>query len=173
MKEFSNDIIITVDDDVCYEKKLIEKLIKSYKKFPNSISCIRAHRITFDENNRIQKYSMWEKKVKIYAKERYDLIAIGIGGVLYPPNILLEEVFNTKVLREKCLFTDDIWLKIIELLSNVKVVKASKNSGWVPIISNTQKEALFHNNMENNTRNDDSINELIKKYKIDFNKYKD
>ncbi len=47
LQEFSDDIVITFDDDLVYRNSLIGELMESYRKFPYAISAIRTHLITF------------------------------------------------------------------------------------------------------------------------------
>jgi hypothetical protein len=56
------------------------------------------------------------------------LLALGIGGVLYPPNIIDKELFNANAIKKLGLKADDLWLKIMQIITNppVKVVKAGK-----------------------------------------------
>ena len=37
MQKYPYDIIITIDDDIIYEKNTVELLYKSYLKYPNEI----------------------------------------------------------------------------------------------------------------------------------------
>ena len=46
----------------------------------------------------------------------------GVGGVLYPPSIMPEETFNSKVFTDLCLKADDVWLKFNELKKGIKTV---------------------------------------------------
>jgi hypothetical protein len=53
MQKFPYDIIITIDDDIIYEKTTIEKLYKSYLKYPNEISAkkVMQNRINIGINH--------------------------------------------------------------------------------------------------------------------------
>lgn len=115
MKKYPNDIIITVDDDMIYEKTLIEDLYKGYKKFPKAISCTQAREISLSE-----PYINWKRMARQEIdKPMMDLLAIGCGGILYPPRILPQETFDKKDIFELSLATDDLWLKTMEILNKV------------------------------------------------------
>ena len=86
LQEYSNDIIITIDDDLIYEKKMIELLINSYNKYPNCLSAKRVHKITYNDDGNLLPYSKWKKD---YNKCNYpadDLFATTGAGTLFPPN---------------------------------------------------------------------------------------
>lgn len=147
MKKYPNAVTITIDDDSIYMPNTIKKLVKSYHKFPKCISCLRAHEITFDESGRPQKYINWNRKI---AGRKYDpslkIMAVGKGGVLYPPQILPEETFCIEKIKKYALFGDDLWLKVMELKNGICVVKADNGNGWVPDIYKSQNYALYLSN---------------------------
>lgn len=88
MQEYRESAIITVDDDVIYPRDTVESLIKNFEKYPRCISARRVHRITHDISNNVLSYNLWEFECSTIKKPSFDLIAIGVGGVLYPPHIL-------------------------------------------------------------------------------------
>lgn len=126
-KEFKDDIVITVDDDVEYAETMIEDLLSGAEKFPDAVIARRARLITSTDDDRIETYENWstirEEEAGFFANNpRFDLIAIGMGGVLYHPNRFSEEIFREDLFKEVCPNTDDLWLKLFEVLANVPVV---------------------------------------------------
>lgn len=143
MQEFPDDIIITVDDDVYYSPVLIERLYKSYLRFPFAVSCARANRITLGNDGKTEEYSKWQRVNSEYEnKPAMDLLAVGVGGILYPPKCLPQESFNEETIHQTCLYQDDLWLKIMELKKNVPVVLIEAQDCPIIYVENTQKTAL-------------------------------
>lgn len=143
MREFPDDVIITVDDDVYYSPSLIESLYNSYLRFPNAVSCMRANLMIRSNNGELASYNDWVKNYKRYKnREAMDLMAVGIGGVLYPPYSLNNEVFNIDSIRRLCLLQDDLWLKAMEVKNNIPTVLVEGNTTQ-EIIEGTQDNALF------------------------------
>lgn len=164
MEKYPNDIIITVDDDTYYPKTFISDLYKSYKTFPNCISCCLAREIKIEK----QKILPYEKWPYITKKEPPSLTAIplGIGGVLYPPNSLNKEVFNKTNLKTFCPNADDLWLKLNELLNTPPtpvVVTSNFNGKEIPL---TQMNALYLSNTLKN-QNDIQLDLLLNHYNKD------
>ena len=60
MKEYPNDIIVTFDDDILYNKNVLKNLYESYLKNPNCVSSMRIHKITVDNDGKINKYNNWK-----------------------------------------------------------------------------------------------------------------
>lgn len=125
MQEFPEDIIITVDDDVVYPPRTIESLVNSYARYPDAVSARRVHKIIFDEHGQVAPYEKWHKEYRKEKGKSTNLMAVGVGGILYPPHCLDPRAFDIQKIQQLCLGADDIWLKCMETLRNTKVV-------WVP-----------------------------------------
>lgn len=165
MREYPESVIITVDDDILYSKNMIKELMELYIKNKDSIICHRAHKITFNKDNKIENYSEWVyEDYKIVGASHY-LLQTGVSGVLYPPKSLNIDTLNIEIFKELCPRADDIWLKIMALINNTKVIKVRKKSRHFPVIMGSQKEALNKYNVHNNG-NDIQLRNLIKKYNI-------
>lgn len=150
MKKFPNDIIITVDDDAIYPKNLVSGLYKTYLKYPNCICARRVHKITRKMNGELFSYCNWKFNYTKSKKPSYDLIATGIGGILYPPKILHPDTFNIKNIKKNCLEADDIWLKFYENLNNKKVVWSPCKCPEPAEIKDSQIVSLNFYNIEHN-----------------------
>lgn len=150
LQEYSDKVVITVDDDIIYPKTLVSDLYNSYKKNSNCIIANRVHFITKDKAHKISSYNNWKKEYTTETRPSHNLIAIGCGGVLYPPNIFPKEVFNIVAIKKYCLNADDIWLKFMELKNNIKVLYSGSKNYSPLCIRNTQETGLFHVNAELN-----------------------
>ncbi|GFI48234.1 hypothetical protein IMSAGC019_03561 [Lachnospiraceae bacterium] len=123
-KEYPKDSIITIDDDVYYEKHMIEEFVQCIDKYPQCILARRTHLITIENDGSISPYERWWGECLHYIGiPRMDLFAVGCGGILYPPNLLTQEVLNTDSIKKHCMYADDIWLKVMELISGIPVVQ--------------------------------------------------
>lgn len=162
MQQFPESIVITVDDDIVYANDLVEKLLKSYMRFPYAVSAMRAHQITFYQNGEIKPYAEWKREIKHVGYPSMALVATGALGVLYPPHSLPKETFNIENINRFCLNADDLWLKIMELINNVPVVLADDN-GRVNNIEGSQDVALWHTN-DSQCENDLQFKSIIMQY---------
>ncbi len=115
LHDFPEDIIITIDDDVRYDRRLVEMLMKVHGKYPDAIVGHRVRRIEFDREGNLKPYGKWKR----YKKERYVLrslkpnyrnLATGVGGVLYPPHSLDPEMLVPELFMKLAPTVDDIWL---------------------------------------------------------------
>lgn len=165
MEEYPNDIIITVDDDVIYSKYLIDTLYKTYKKFPNCIVAARARKITF-KNEKIDSYLNWSLCSDVSNKPSFLFLGTGVGGILYPPNLLdLNLLLNLKYIN-KYITVDDLWLKTVEVLSKVPLVICDKKIDQKRIeIPSAQDIGLRKQNVDG-LENDINLKSLDKSFDL-------
>ena len=125
------------------------------------------HEILLDNDQKFLPYNSW--RMNISGKESVipskKFIAIGAGGILYPPNCMNKELFNKQKIKDLCLKADDIWLKAMQLENDVKVVRAFEKKQYIYNVLSTQKDALFKDNLVK-SENDIYINNVLSKYII-------
>lgn len=163
MQQYPDAIIITVDDDILYAPNMIEELLNSYKQFPNAVITRRAHLVTWMEEGIIAPYRMWYSQCgKYVGVPRMDLVATGCAGVLYPPHIFNEEIFNKNIFMKDAPFADDIWLKVMELYNDVPVVLATHF--WADSVLEECLESGLSRNQNAGGGNDKQLHNLLKLY---------
>ncbi len=164
IKSHPDDIVITVDDDIIYSETLIEELYASYQKFPNAVSAMRAHLITFDEkNDELAPYNKWKYCCSDYIGiPTHKMLATGVGGVLYPPHAFTDELFNVDALLKVCPKADDLWLKVMEIVNDTPVVVVKRNH-QLSFIGDTQDVGLCYDNV-GNSQNDAQLIPTMKMY---------
>lgn len=150
LKEYPEDLLIIIDDDLLYPIDLVEKLVDAHEKFPNAIIASRVHKISTDENGKVLSYKEWKKQIGDHTLEiKEDWFFTGGAGTLLPPHIFGEEIFNKKIIQELCSFADDIWLNIHAAINKVSIVNIAANNKLARIAS-TQDVCLQAVNLEQN-----------------------
>ena len=158
-QEYPDDLVITIDDDLCYPPDMIENLYASYLEHPNAVSAMRVHLMVYDEEVGILPYQLWVMSYKeAPGIESMQLFPTGVGGVLYPVSLFNREMLDKNAIEETCIYADDIWLKLMELVSDVPVVFVSGHSN-LEYIEGTQKSALYK---FNGTHNDEQLIKSIR-----------
>ncbi len=145
MKENPDCAVITVDDDILYPENLVDLLTHTSARFPDTVVCTWGHEITLDENGDIFTADKWQYSADGRVPSIY-LIPTGVGGVLYPPHCLSDEVFNAEAIRNLCINTDDLWLKAMALLNYKKAVRINRPAKVYFSILKTQKTGLYYDN---------------------------
>lgn len=113
LKEYPEDVIITIDDDVIYQLDVIENLLNSYRNNPHSIIANWALNMPKESIRKFKPYREW-KTIKEEGTSM-DYLPIGCAGILYPPHSLDSEVMNEQVFMEICKYGDDIWFKAMAI----------------------------------------------------------
>ena len=150
MQEFPDDIIITIDDDVIYPKDLIETLVNTHKRYPDAVCARRVHKMTKNPDGMIAPYNDWIGEYCGCDMPSHELIAIGVGGILYPPHCLYEKAFDEELIEKLCLKADDIWLKFMELMKGTHVAWVHCKIPMPGLIEKEQKASLQSENVSQN-----------------------
>lgn len=126
MQDYPDALIITVDDDLMYDKHLVRDLYHSYKKYPYAVSARRVHKIERDKTTGLLKpYREWGYENTTVKTPSSQLFVTTGGGTLFPPHILPSHTFNIKNIIELCLAADDIWINFMLQQYKIPVV-------WIP-----------------------------------------
>lgn len=169
LHRFPNDVIITVDDDVLYNYDMLETLIHAYLDEPTCIWGNRCHTMKVDKQGRVASYLDWELCSSDLSPNLLTF-PTGVGGILYPPHSLDEEVINEKSFMELCPYADDIWFKAMALKKGTMSRKAytpGQPGGDVFLINEgVQDMALANENMGGECRNNVQLDAVFRKYNL-------
>lgn len=163
MQENPGDIIVTIDDDIVYPLSLLQDLLEAHYRHPEAVIARRTHLVTRSSEGAIAPYQDWTlEQTDIRDVPRHDLLATGVGGVLYPPGIFDRDVFDERDVRDTSLMADDLWLLIHELRLGVSVVSTDAYSG-LTYVGGTQEDGLYLENLVKG-RNNEILRALFKRY---------
>lgn len=161
MQEFPDDLIVTIDDDLTYSKDMLSSLYASYLLYPEAVSTVRAHLVMLDEDKKIMPYQAWIQETDTCIHEPcMQLMATGGAGVLYPPHLFRKEFFDREAVMENSPYADDLWLKAMQLASDVPVVVARPHE-QLQYLPDSQEEALHLINVRKN-QNDVQLAQIIR-----------
>lgn len=119
VKEYPDDLIFLIDDDIYYPTYILEKSYKALCNHPNSIVCNYGYSITFDKQGRHKSYSKW---VPLYrGAEGKNLFFGSGGGTLFKPSVLHHDILNIEKAIELTPFADDIWLNAMAKLAGLSL----------------------------------------------------
>ena len=162
--------IITVDDDIWYDKHTIEQLIEAHNQNPNDICCIQALKVE-SKNGILSKYVEWEDLKGCY-DGRGRFFPEGFGGVLYPKKSLHPDVVDSNLFLELCPMADDIWFWFCGLRNNTEITVIKKKGADYSFDALYQffhkGSALTHSNRFEN-QNDIQIQSILSYYGLRVN----
>ena len=145
-----DELVITYDDDIIYEKDSIKKLILTHEKYPDCIVCNRGHKIEFDIDG-IRPYKSW----KVRFGEGVDHPVMNImpstgNGCLYPYGVIPQSAFDLNLCKQNAWTADDIWMRFNSINNGVFAVRTQKEVAVLVNVFSSQKTALRQINDEQN-----------------------
>lgn len=135
LKEFPNDLIVTVDDDIYYQYDCLEKLYNAYLENPNYIHCHRGRVILLDNNKNIIPLINWKNNFSGNNdnKPSFRNYFTGVGGVLYKSNFFNDEIYNEDLFMKLAPTEDDKWFFAMALLNGTKISIVKNNNKIIEI----------------------------------------
>lgn len=94
MQEYPDDLVITVDDDMLYEPRLVARLLASYARYPDAVSARRVHRMAKKTDGTIAAYNDWEYECKAFSRPQLDMFSTTGFGTLFPPHCMDARVLD-------------------------------------------------------------------------------
>lgn len=164
MQEEKKACVITCDDDVVYPNNMLELLVQLHEKYPNAVCCNRGHWIK-KSNNGIDRYSTWGFNYHGDVKVSDLICPTGVGGVLYPPHILSDEVYKKEDIFQLCFAADDLWLKVMALRKGATSAITAGFPRKLYVVPGSQAFALNKTNVSEN-KNDVQLKAILEKYPV-------
>ena len=164
--EYPNDVIVTADDDVYYPPNWLELLYESYLREPQLVHCHRAHRITFEESGEIAPYGNWPKGVSTDDASYLNFLT-GVGGVLYPPGSLYQDISKSDLFMKLCPTADDIWFWAMAVVNDRQIRVVDRNIAELipldPELESEMKDGITLYSINKNA-NDEQIKRVVDFY---------
>lgn len=109
LQDFPDAIIVTTDDDVAYHPNMLRDLLRLHEEFPHAVLAHRAKLMKPDKPYRRWRKYRWYHFLFKRIHSGYRNIQTGVGGVLYPPHALKEDMLDVELFTKIAPTTDDIW----------------------------------------------------------------
>jgi GTPase SAR1 family protein len=122
--QYPDYFILTVDDDIYYDKRLIQKIWQEHLEHPNEYVCHLANKIKFDKEGNVLPYLKWQFGIKSSASSYLHFPLCG-GGGLYHKSYLYSDIIKKELFLELAPYADDIWFyfMLIKGDTTIRVVK--------------------------------------------------
>lgn len=143
---FPCKVLVTSDDDLMYDRTWLERLYREHQKFPADVIAHECRRITRDDQGQLLPYKQWPT-LKDAGVTGMDLLPIGYGGVLYPPDCLMPEATNVEQFMQLAPKADDLWFKAMSYLKGTLVRRSSAPEPKPMPVIGSQKISLLKTNV--------------------------
>lgn len=157
-----DELVVTVDDDIIYEKDMLKRLIETNLRFPNCIVCDYAPEYFLDEKGIIVPYCQWKVDSEKGVEDPSDWLMPYTGaGCLYPYKVMPDSTFDKEAIIKNAFSADDLWMRFNSLSKGVKVVKTRQSGPILCVVKGSQTINLgTYNSLENG--NDNAVANLSK-----------
>lgn len=149
--------LVTADDDIMYPRYWLRRLYDAHLKHPASVNCHWASKIILDDG-KLNSYHTWPNCKD--TEPRFSNFGLGVSGIIYPPEMLVELAKHGTAFRELSPTADDVWLHWVALRSDYPVRQISATPRHFALIPGTQAEALMKTNNVEGSGNDAWIHGL-------------
>ena len=129
LKDFPDDIIVTIDDDIAYHKHMLRNLVMWHKKHPTSIIANRVRKAILHKPYRFWRKYKWYDFIFNRSIKHHLSMQTGVGGVLYPPHSLDEKMLDPDLFMTIAPTTDDIWFWTAAISQGTYVIPVPR---WQP-----------------------------------------
>ena len=166
LKLYPDDIIITIDDDIIYERNTLKCLLDRHSEYPDDIICTMAHIPTFGAEG-LNPYNDWKLNV-CYSDEEL-IFPLGGSGTLYPPHSLYKDVTDASLFMELAPQADDIWFWVMALKNGKRIRMSGLNRMYRQIdlmYQQTHRNSSLKDSNLGENRNDLQIKAVMSHYGI-------
>jgi hypothetical protein len=150
LKEYPNDYMVTIDDDIFYRSTMIEDLFSYSLKFPKCVISQYSVEMSWNED-KLNSYFLWVTNNK-EKEPNFDVFFGSGGGTLFPPFTMYSEILNKDLFMTLTPTADDIWLNAMCRLHKTKVAVTKYYSSNIPVLnmSNITLESINNGLNQNN-----------------------
>lgn len=165
LNDFPEDIIVTIDDDICYHPNMLLDLVRLHKQFPSAIIAHRVRRASLNKPyKKWRKYKWYDFIFKRYIFDHHAM-QTGVGGVLYPPHSIDETMLDSSLFMAMAPTNDDIWFWAAAISKGTYVIPVP---GWHHKLVNIGKPAqialMTVNITQGYDRNREAFDKILKNY---------
>ncbi len=165
LHDFPDAVIVTIDDDVRYDKNMLRVLLRLHDRFPDAILAHRAKRIKLNASYRKWKKYRWYHFVFKRIHSSYKNLQTGVGGVLYPPHSVKKEMINPELFKAIAPTTDDIWFWAAVVANGTKIIPVPFGYNKPRGLKKPKELSLKTTNFKSGTDlNSESLKKILKKY---------
>lgn len=170
LKLYPDDIIVTIDDDIIYERNTLKCLLDKHSEYPDDIICTMAHIPTFGADG-LNRYNDW--KLNICYSEEELIFPLGGSGTLYPAHSLYKDVTDASLFMKLAPHADDIWFWVMALMNGKRIRMSGLNRMYRQIdlmYQQTHKNTSLKDSNLGENGNDNQIRAVFEHYGISMDK---
>ncbi len=165
LRDFPEDVIVTIDDDIFYHPNMLRDLLKLHRRLPEAIIAHRVRKIRPDAPYRKWRKYKWYDFVFKRLHFDYHAMQTGVGGVLYPPHTLDEGMLVPELFMSMAPTNDDIWFWAAAVSKGTYVVPLPNGRRTAKEVGKPKEFSLKTINIQvGDDRNRIALEKILKHY---------
>ena len=164
MQKYPDKAFVTCDDDIYYHPDTIKYLVEASKLHPGCIIANISRKMAWNNHGILLPYKQWESVVNDNCSK--NIIQIGVGGVLYPPNSLHELTLRKDLFLTLTPMADDIWLNCMARLQGTRVVQSAMHMMPLPIKNDSPSLKTTNRGENGNDRQIAKLREYLRLHSL-------
>lgn len=164
VENYPQKVIVVCDDDLMYLPKWLTSLYQDHQQYPRDIIANEVRKIRYDQNGSVLPYKKW-LYVTDYGVSGACYMALGYGGVLYPPKCFHSDVLKSELFLDLAPRNDDMWFKVMSYLKGTVTRRAREVPGKPIPIAGTQYISLKSTNVKQDKNRDQWV-KLAEHYNV-------
>ncbi len=121
LKEYPEDNVLLIDDDLFYPTDTIEVLLQALKMHPNTVICRYGSIMKYD-SGKPMPYNSWWKEIVEPSEDKNLFFGTG-GGTLLSRHLLYDDVDNIELALSLAPLADDVWMNAMVNMKNTPKYK--------------------------------------------------
>lgn len=167
LQDFPDAVIVTIDDDVAYHKNMLRSLLDLHGRMPNAVLAHRAKLMKPGKPYRRWRKYRWYHFLLKQIHTGFRNIQTGVGGVLYPPHALKEEMLDADLFTRIAPTTDDIWFWAAAVANGTPIVPVPFGYNKPRGVGKPRELSLKTKNFKSGTdRNAAALKAIVEKYPV-------
>ena len=120
--DFPESIIVTVDDDIDYHPNMLRDLLAMHATNPHAVWAHRVRHVKLGKPYHKWTKYRWYHFLFKRIQGGFANLQTGVGGVLYPPHSLREDMLDADLFTKIAPSCDDFWFWAATVLNGVEVI---------------------------------------------------
>lgn len=165
LTDFPESLIVTVDDDILYDRNMLRELLRLHDRFPTAIVAHRVRKIHIDRPYRHWHKYRWYDFLFMKIHKSFRNLQTGVGGVLYPPHSLRGGMLDPALFMQIAPTADDLWFWAVAASNGVPVIPVPYGHSKPRELPKPKDISLATLNYKKGLdRNTDTLNRILRRF---------
>ena len=167
LRDFPEDVIVTIDDDIRYHPDLLRNLVALHKRVPDAIIAHRVRKVRPGAPYRKWRKYKWYDFIFKKIHRTHLAMLTGVGGVLYPPHSLDEKMLDPELFMTLAPTVDDVWFWVAAVSKGTYVIPLPNGQRTAKGVGKPRELSLMSVNLHpEDDKNSKALDRIMEKFPV-------